>query len=191
MTMVRSEDIKNSVDIAEVIKAHGVELKNNRACCPFHSEKTPSFFVNTKKQYFHCFGCGAGGDVITFVMKICGCDFKTAIRYLAENYKVDINTPEAIANRANAKRKQAFSEWKEKIWDLMYNAQKNAHTLLTLEKPVFSLDEVSDDYLYIINHIDLLELYMELFIGSEESFYKNYRKEAEVLARNIRNRCGS
>ena len=88
MTMFRTEDIKNSVDIAEVIKVHGVELKNNRACCPFHSEKTPSFFVNTKKQYFHCFGCGADGDVIDFTAQLYGLDAKSAAEKLAADFQI-------------------------------------------------------------------------------------------------------
>lgn len=54
--------------------------------CPFHAEKTPSFFVFPDKNTYHCFGCGAGGDAIAFVMAIEGCDFAEAVRRLAEMY---------------------------------------------------------------------------------------------------------
>ncbi|HQO29019.1 MAG TPA: CHC2 zinc finger domain-containing protein, partial [Accumulibacter sp.] len=58
------------IDIVDLIDAH-VPLKkagaNFVACCPFHAEKTPSFTVSFDKQFYHCFGCGAGGDVIAFI----------------------------------------------------------------------------------------------------------------------------
>jgi len=64
--------IRGSQDIADVISRH-VSLKksgqNYVGLCPFHSEKTPSFIVSPLKQLFHCFGCGTGGNVITFLMK--------------------------------------------------------------------------------------------------------------------------
>ena len=56
----------------------------NLGLCPFHNEKTPSFHVSSDKQFFHCFGCGAGGDVISFVMKIENLDFPDAVAKLAE-----------------------------------------------------------------------------------------------------------
>ena len=75
-----------AADIVEVVSDY-VTLKrkgvNYQACCPFHNEKTPSFSVSSDKQFFHCFGCGAGGDVITFVMKIENIDFAEAVEKLA------------------------------------------------------------------------------------------------------------
>ena len=59
-------DIENVISQYVVLKKNGRSLKG---LCPFHSEKTPSFNVSSDKQLFYCFGCGAGGDVITFIMK--------------------------------------------------------------------------------------------------------------------------
>ena len=55
------------------------------ACCPFHHEKTPSFAVNEMGQFYHCFGCGESGDVISFVRKIEGLDFSDAIKSNAKS----------------------------------------------------------------------------------------------------------
>ena len=65
------EQVRQAADIVSVV-SETVDLKKKGrrfwGCCPFHSEKTPSFTVNPEKGFFHCFGCGAGGDVFTFVM---------------------------------------------------------------------------------------------------------------------------
>jgi DNA primase len=81
------EQIRQSNDVVEVIGSY-FPLKragaNFRALCPFHKEKTPSFHVNPQKQIWHCFGCGAGGDVFSFVMKYENLDFVGSVRRLAE-----------------------------------------------------------------------------------------------------------
>lgn len=79
-TMIKKPDIFN------VLKAEGVELRQRgrhlRALCPFHSEKTASFMVNLEKQKFKCFGCGASGDAIDFVMKYKNISFRDAVKHL-------------------------------------------------------------------------------------------------------------
>jgi len=65
--------IRDRADIVEVISAHLSLSKggqNFKGLCPFHSEKTPSFIVSPSRQMFHCFGCGEGGNVFTFLMKV-------------------------------------------------------------------------------------------------------------------------
>ncbi|MBI4436835.1 MAG: DNA primase [Candidatus Omnitrophica bacterium] len=88
------DQIQERVDIVEVISVH-LPLKragrNFRASCPFHHEKTPSFMVSPEKQIFHCFGCGEGGDVFRFLMKMERIEFLDAVRSLAE--KVGIPLP--------------------------------------------------------------------------------------------------
>jgi len=82
-----SEELRNQADILRVVGDY-VSLKkkgnNYWACCPFHNEKTPSFSVNPSKGLFKCFGCGKGGDVITFVMEIEGAPFPEAVKTVAD-----------------------------------------------------------------------------------------------------------
>ena len=81
------QELKARTDIADVISSY-VQLKksgrNLVGLCPFHNEKTPSFNVSRENSFFHCFGCGAGGDVITFIMKIENLDYVDAVKLLAE-----------------------------------------------------------------------------------------------------------
>ena len=89
------EEIKNSNDIVDVISQY-VNLKrsgrNFFGLCPFHKEKSPSFSVSPDKQIFHCFGCGAGGNVIHFISKIENADFKEAIGILANRARIELPT---------------------------------------------------------------------------------------------------
>ncbi|MFA5000186.1 MAG: DNA primase [Patescibacteria group bacterium] len=84
--MNQSEEIKSKLDIVEVIREY-VPVKavgaNFQALCPFHNEKTPSFVISPEKQIWHCFGCGRGGDVFSFVMEKEGLGFMEALRLLA------------------------------------------------------------------------------------------------------------
>lgn len=91
------EQIRQNNDVVEVIGSY-FPLKragaNFRALCPFHKEKTPSFNVNPQKQIWHCFGCGEGGNVFTFVMKYENIDFITAVRRLAERAGIKLEYEE-------------------------------------------------------------------------------------------------
>ena len=81
------EEIKLRTDLADLIASYGIEVKSagstKKACCPFHHEKTPSFNINERKGFYHCFGCGESGDAIKFVQKMDGCSFVEAVKKLA------------------------------------------------------------------------------------------------------------
>ena len=87
------DQIRNALDITDVIGSY-IQVKRAgntaKALCPFHKEKTPSFHVNPARQAFHCFGCGAGGDVFKFVMLYDHVDFPTALRMLASRAGIAI-----------------------------------------------------------------------------------------------------
>ncbi len=86
-------EIRERADIVELVSQY-VSLKrsgaNHSGLCPFHSEKTPSFSVNAARQFYHCFGCGVGGDVFSFLMKVEGLNFPEAVRRLADRYGIEI-----------------------------------------------------------------------------------------------------
>lgn len=87
------DQVQTRSDIVEVI-SHYIPLhkagRNYKAPCPFHHEKTPSFIVSPDKQIYHCFGCGAGGNVFSFVMKHENVEFPEAVEILAEKAGVKI-----------------------------------------------------------------------------------------------------
>lgn len=94
------EEVRNRVDIVEVVGRYVPLRKSGRnyfGLCPFHSEKTPSFSVSPEKQIFHCFGCGKGGNVFTFIQEMEGLTFTEAVRTLAQEAGVDMPQDESPA----------------------------------------------------------------------------------------------
>ncbi|HSN42307.1 MAG TPA: DNA primase [Burkholderiales bacterium] len=99
------QDLLNRVDIVDVVDRH-VKLKragaNYVACCPFHGEKTPSFTVSQSKQFYHCFGCGAHGTAIGFIMEYDGAGFVDAVKELAQS--VGMKVPEEVRSEQALRR---------------------------------------------------------------------------------------
>ena len=102
-----ADRVKQQADIVRVVGEY-VRLKKNgqnfTGLCPFHSEKTPSFAVHPVKQIYHCFGCGAGGDVFKFVMEMDKCDFMEAVRAVAD--KCGIAIPQSRERSPEERREQ-------------------------------------------------------------------------------------
>ncbi|GAB4073425.1 DNA primase [Barrientosiimonas marina] len=125
------EEVRKSNDIVDVIGDY-IQLKkqgrNYFGLCPFHGEKTPSFSVTQDKQIFHCFGCGKGGNVLTFIMEIEGYTFSEALKFLAERSGIEV--PEAIQNPGASLSQENqnildASEWVAKLYHHVLRYTKN------------------------------------------------------------------
>lgn len=114
------DDLVNRVDIVDIIDSR-VKLKktgkNYSACCPFHDEKTPSFSVSPDKQFYHCFGCGASGNALSFLIEYERQSFVDAIENLAKTAGVDVPREKA-SPQAQAKQKKAKG-----LYDILEQAQ--------------------------------------------------------------------
>jgi DNA primase len=122
------EEVRARNDIVDVINGYvGLKRKGNSysACCPFHHEKTPSFHVSREKQMYHCFGCGAGGNVYTFLMEYENFTFPEAVKYLAD--KAGITLPEREMSEEEKKQQSR----KTQMWEVNMSAAAYFHYLLT------------------------------------------------------------
>ena len=115
--------ILDTAQIADVVSDY-VTLKrrgaNLVACCPFHNEKTPSFYVSPAKGIYKCFGCGKSGTAVGFVMEQEHCSYVDALRYLARRYNIEVQereeTPEEISRRQHSESLLLVSEFAQKFY---------------------------------------------------------------------------
>ena len=163
------EEVRQSNDIVEVVSQY-VHLKrsgrNFFGLCPFHNEKSPSFSVSPDKQIFHCFGCGVGGNAITFVSKIEGIGFKEAIEVLAE--RANIVLPTIQSNADNKKE-----ELKAKVYKV------NAYSAEYYHKKLYNKEsKIAQEYIKQrkINN-ETLENFKIGFSGNFDELYQALKKE--------------
>lgn len=108
-------DVSSANDIVDVISSYVALKKAGRnmvGLCPFHQEKTPSFSVSPEKQFYHCFGCGVGGNVIDFIMRIENLDFVETIKFLAERAHIPIEEQKQT-DRGGSKKELIYQMNKE------------------------------------------------------------------------------
>ena len=134
--MSQIKEVKDATNIVEIV-AEKIKLENSganyRACCPFHSEKTPSFFVNPGLQRYRCFGCGANGDVLDFLQNFEGITFYEALKTLADRAGIQLKEFQ----------KSQDDEEREKLLEIMSFAKEYYHFLLTKHE----VGQIGRDYL--------------------------------------------
>ncbi len=118
-------EIKDANEIVDVISQY-IQVKkvgsSYKALCPFHNEKTPSFIINQEKQIYKCFGCGEGGDVISFIMKMENLDFIESVKLLARRANIEINRTESLENiKKYIKEKNLYYEINRKAGLYFYD----------------------------------------------------------------------
>lgn len=120
--MIKKESIdnlKNHLDIVDVV-SQSLELKksgaNFKACCPFHGEDTPSFVVSPAKQIYHCFGCGAGGDSIKFVMEYEKLSYPESLEKLASMYNVNLEYDNVKQKKQDIKVLEDVNRFYQKLF---------------------------------------------------------------------------
>ena len=122
------DELLDRTDIVELINTR-VPLKktgkNYSACCPFHEEKSPSFTVTQEKQFYHCFGCGASGNAIGFLMEYERLDFVESIEYLAKQAGLEIPQTSQNSNNNSKKQRNLYSILIES--DKFYRTQLRTH----------------------------------------------------------------
>ncbi len=155
------EKIKERLNIVDLLSTY-LKLekagKNLKACCPFHHEKTPSFFVSPDRDSYYCFGCGAKGDVFTFVQEFEGLDFFGALKLLAERTGVELareniqmkNEKEAIFNALEAAT-QFFESNLPKSSSALKYLEKRGLTEKTIKD--WRIGFVSDDWRTLYDYL--------------------------------------
>jgi DNA primase len=129
---IREASVREAVEAADMVEVVSARTQLRRSgarwtgLCPFHDEKTPSFSVNPADKLFYCFGCGKGGDIISFVRETEQLDFAEAVEWLAERYRVTLefeeSSPEQDAARGRRERllsllEQATSFYERHLWE--------------------------------------------------------------------------
>ncbi len=138
------DQIKERLSIVDVVSSY-VKLEraggNYKARCPFHSEKTPSFFVSPARESFHCFGCNKGGDIFTFVSEFEGLDFKGALKVLADRAGVKLFAEDPkLKNEKDAL--YAALEKATAFWES--NLRKNPEAIAYLKKRGLNEETIKD-----------------------------------------------
>ena len=133
MARIKDQSVRDVVGAASIVDVVGLRTSLRKSSgtrymgrCPFHDERSPSFSVNSDLNLYHCFGCGKGGDVVTFVRETEGVDFVGAIEWLAERFRVPVEYEESSPQADDARRKrdrlfavldQSAAFFERHLWD--------------------------------------------------------------------------
>lgn len=201
------DEIRDRVDIVDVISAY-VSLqpagKNFKGLCPFHSEKTPSFFVSKERQIFNCFGCGEKGNVFSFVQKIKNVSFLDAVKSIADEYQIPVQITTKTTTNPTNERLYLANERAMNYYHLaLTNMQSGQAGMTYLTKRNLTLDLIqafqigyASDHttqLYDIlkdkfSDIDLLELGL-VKKHADGSIYDSFRNRIMFPILNEAGRC--
>lgn len=197
------DDVLHRLDIVEIIKARIPLLKktgtNYMACCPFHQEKSPSFSVHPTKQFYHCFGCGANGNALSFVMQYDRLDFLDALENLAAS--VGLEVPHTHLPNQHPQHHSLISQAREAA--LFYYQQLKSHQIAIdyvqsrgISKEIirhFGIGYAPPGWDNLLNHLGQSSEQRQLLLGagliiekSQGKYYDRFRDRLMFPIRNLR-----
>lgn len=173
--------VKDVYNICDIVEQENVTLRASgpgeyTGLCPFHTEKTPSFKVNERFQNYKCFGCGASGDIITFITETKGCSFMEALKYLADSKGIELpstftnndNRPKIDMNKLYALVKDARDYYREEFLKLDTNHPAKKEILsrgLSIDNEVYGY--APETYGALYKHLSSLGYTNELMLQSQ------------------------
>jgi len=162
------ENLKNRLDIVDVISNY-IELKksgaNYKARCPFHNEETPSFVVSPAKQIYHCFGCGAGGDAISFVMNYDKLSYPEALEKLANDFNIPLTYTK---NNFDKKDERKVLEQINIFYKRCFNDKEKAKSYL-IDRGVYDSSREKFEIGYAPSSEKVISFLKENFLSEEDS----------------------
>ncbi|UCC78790.1 MAG: DNA primase [Candidatus Zixiibacteriota bacterium] len=196
--------IKNESDIVSIISEF-VNLKKSgkdfKGLCPFHQEKTPSFFVIPQKQFYHCFGCGKGGNVINFIMDHERLEYPEALRFLAQKSGIEI--PRTDSGSSDAERVYEALSFAERFFNNRLLASNDARPALDYLRSRgidgdiimrFGLGYAPDSWDALLKAASREKIQTEVLekaglVKRKQGLYDHFRKRIMIPIRNISGKC--
>ena len=153
-----TDEIKQSVSMQEIVERYGIRIdRKGFCCCPFHKEKTGSMKIY--KSSYNCFGCGANGDIFSFVMGMEHCDFKTAYKALGGSYKQQTDRQRNLYQYHLQKRKEKEIKRQQRL----IHEKREMIEEVKMQKLFKKLSPVfSDDWCEAVNRLEYLYYRLEL-----------------------------
>ena len=200
------DSIKETLSIATVLAYYGVEIRRgNKALCPLHNEKSPSFTVYHDSNSWHCFGCGAGGSVIDFVIAYCGLDALESAKKLDMDFNLGLFDYKPTQDEIHKLKEQqtqkqadkgltgAFESYINKANDLLcqYFHLLNDWKIMYAPKSIDDMDEpINPLFVESCHNLDYIEYLLDGLltadIDEQISFYETHREELLNIANRIR-----
>lgn len=178
------QDIKDRVDLRDLVRFYGLELdRGGFACCPFHNEKTPSFKVY--EDHYHCFGCGEHGDHIDFVQNLYDISNIEAAKQISQDFGLGFDNGKiAIPVNTVIKQKNDIQMWLDEAVSLVIEYKKLLEQWEKIYSPKSPIDEVDDRYLESIHNLAYTNFYLQKLLScSKEEQREMYKMDRDFPKR--------
>lgn len=191
--MNKIQEVKEKANIIEVAQYFNIILnRNGKGLCPFHTEKTASFSISESKQIWKCFGCGAGGDIISLVQNLLDCNAYEAAKQVNQicrcgvNFNAKTNKYDIEQYKRKLQIKEEFNMWLDSAYYILTNYYKLLRKYIAFNN--------LDDYRLVeaCMNINKIESYIDMLNEANEEekimFWKHKRKVVEEVERRLRTR---